>query len=226
MGDLARSFDDGSTEYLEVDLSPVSGEPFTMAAWAYSDDATVDQTVMSVADKDSGNVFHALRLMGSAAGDRINASSSILGTIYTATSSSGFSADTWHHVCGVWAANNDRRVYIDGGSKGTNSNEVNVAGLDRVAIGYTCDKTPVYYLSGRVTMAGVWNVALTDAEVALLAAGWAPLFVRPESLVAFWPLTADDGDWLGTYDLTAFNTPSWAAGPGGIVYPVKLPVIY
>ena len=33
-----------------------------------------------------------------------------------------------------------------------------------------------------------WNVELTEAEMAVLAAGICPIYVRPESLVAYLPL--------------------------------------
>lgn len=34
----------------------------------------------------------------------------------------------------------------------------------------------------------IWDVALSDAEVALLSRGASPMLVRPEALVEYWPM--------------------------------------
>jgi hypothetical protein len=60
----------------------------------------------------------------------------------------------------------------------------------------------------------------------MLAAGFSPLFVRPQSLVAYWPLIRDnDNDIVGGYDMTAYNTPTVAAHPP-VIYPVSPHVTY
>jgi hypothetical protein len=214
---MSRLFDDGSNEYLEIDSSPVASEPFTLACWFYSDNIADRQSLICLADKDVADNYHSLRANGTGAGDPISALS-YDGDSERASTSTGYSANTWHHACGVWAADNDRRAYIDGGSKGTNSNNQNVSGIDRISIGRNGDSTPANYMSGRIAEAAIWSAALTDAEVAILAKGYSPLFVRPQSLVAYWPLIRDeDQDRVGGYDLTAYNTPSIA---------VHLPMIY
>ena len=42
--------------------------------------------------------------------------------------------------------------------------------------------------TGDLAEAAVWNVALTDAEVAALARGIHPFLIRPDALVAYWPI--------------------------------------
>jgi hypothetical protein len=39
---------------------------------------------------------------------------------------------------------------------------------------------------------GIWNVALSDQEVASLAGGVHPTRMRPGALVAYWPLWGDE----------------------------------
>jgi hypothetical protein len=51
--------------------------------------------------------------------------------------------------------------------------------------------TACNWLSGKVAEAAVWNVALTITDVAVLNAGYSPLFVKPQNLVAYWPLARD-----------------------------------
>ena len=43
-------------------------------------------------------------------------------------------------------------------------------------------------MSGHIAEAAIWNVALTAAEVTVLAKGVSPLFIRRQNLVAYWPL--------------------------------------
>lgn len=43
-------------------------------------------------------------------------------------------------------------------------------------------------LDGRVAHATVWNAALTDNEVLMLAQGYHPLTIRPGNLAGYWPL--------------------------------------
>lgn len=217
---MARLFDDASTEYLEIDSAVVTAEPFTLAAWIYSDSSSVAQGVLFIGDKDNADAYHSLRLRGAAEGDPIGALTYDGDTAWASTSS-GYSTDTWHHACGVWSATNSRAAYIDGGSKGTNSTSQSLPQTpDRTCIGRSGDSTPGHYMSGYIADAAIWNAALSDAEVAVLAAGFSPLFVKPGNLVAYWPLIRDeDQDIVGGYDMTAYNTPTIAAHPPKLMRP-------
>ena len=74
-------------------------------------------------------------------------------------------------------------------------------------------------MDGRIAEAAIWNVELTDAEVAILGKGFSPPFIRPESLVFYAPLIRDeDDDRVGGLSLTAYNTPTIASHPP-IIYP-------
>lgn len=216
---MARAFDDGSSQHLELDSPPITAAPFTISAWINSDELTTNQTCIFIGDKDVADNFWALRLSGATGGDPVSFFA-LDGTTVSAATSSGYSADTDHHICAVETAADDRAVFIDGGSKGTNATSVTPAGADRVAIGRSGDSTPGFYMSGNISEVAIWNVALSDAEVALLAKGFSPLFIQPHNLVAYWPLIRDDdNDRIGGFDLTAINTPTVATHPPLIVYP-------
>ena len=225
MTDLARLFDDVQSEYLENTTSaPVLAVPLTIAAWFYCDDVTTwaDRNLVSIQDKDTEVNFFQLRLR---AGDTeiVRAHTRSAAAQAGAVSTAEYSVNTWHHAAAVFSATDARAAFLDGANKGTETTNITPANLDSVSIGRIGDSSPGQYMSGGIFLAAVWDVALTDAEVALLAAKYAPLCIRPESLVAFWPLTAtmNDDDWLGGFDLTAFNEPGWMTGPTGIMYPVK-----
>lgn len=220
---MARLFDDGLSEYLQVASTPVTTYPITLACLFNSDDDTAGQTLMQVTDTAGGTDYHRIALRGDAGGDLLEARSRNGGGV--ALTTTGFSANTRHHACGVFAANNDRAIFIDGGSKGTDTTVSNDAGLDAVSIGRSGDASPGNYMSGSIAEAAIWDVALTDVEVAILAAGYSPLFVRPQNLVAYWALIRDeDQDRVGGYDMTPFNTPTIAAHPP-VLYPAPQSII-
>ena len=62
----------------------------------------------------------------------------------------------------------------------------------------------------------MWDVALTDDEVATLAKGVCPLFVRPGNLLAYWPLIGNNSpeiDCVGRFEMTLTNSPGTSAHP-------------
>ena len=208
---MARQFNNVSLEYLERIASvPVTGPPFTMACWYNTGINNLGLVLMQIQDKDVEDNYHQLALLGATANDPVGAYSRKGDVV--ATTSTGFSTNTWEHACGVWAAANDRRVYKNGGSKGTNTGTSNDANIDSVSIGRAGDSTPLGYMSGAIARAAIWDIALSDAEVALLASpNTLPSEVQADHLVAYWEFLDDDDDEAGSYDLTAYNTPGWAA---------------
>ena len=201
-----------STEYLEVNATPVTAPPFTMACWFYADANTAAYSLMSLADQDVDDHYHQIVLRGDLASDPILATSRNSSGTPSASTSTGYSLNTWHHACGIWAATNSRAVYVDGGSVGTDSTVCATNNMDRTSIGRLGDRTPTRYMSGRIAEAAIWNVALTAAEVATLANGISPLQVRKASLVAYYRCidVTDLNDLIGAGDMTAYNTPASA----------------
>lgn len=202
---MSRLFDDILSDRLVNANAVITGYPFTLACWFNSDNVSISQVLISVGDTATADNYHYLRAAGSVASDPVQAGSAASGTARNATSSTGYSLNTWHHAAGVFTAAADRAAFIDGGSKGTNTQSTTPAGLDATAIGRLETSTPANHMSGMIAEAAVWDVALTDAEVAILAAGYSPLFVRPENRIAYWPLlgrTSPEIDIIGRFEMT------------------------
>jgi len=220
---MARLFNDASTEYLEVTSTPVTATPLTLACWFYSDTTAIIQTLIAVHNHGLPIQSFTLDIRGDIGGDPIHAATTQSSADSHAATSSGYSANTWHHAAAVFTSPTSRAAFIDGGSKGTNTTSRTPSSIDHINIGaldYSIGQAGA--MSGRIAEAAIWNVALTDAEVASLAAGFTPPFIRPQSLVAYWPLVRDeDQDNVGGYDLTPINTPSIAAHPP-IIYPAQI----
>lgn len=185
---MAREFNGNTANNLSVDVAAFSGTPFTMACWFNADLTTSQYALMWVGDKDVTGDFFVLFADGGSAGDPVRFRSTVGGTNSTANTTTGYTVGQWHHACGVSASATSRSVYIDGGGKATATTSSTPAGLDRTAIGVWADSTPSGPFDGKIAEAAIWDVALTDNEVAMLANGVSPLKVRPANLVAYWPL--------------------------------------
>jgi len=201
---VARYFDSASSQKLSIDSAVVTGAPFTLACWFRADNTNSDQGLISLADKDVNNQFFFLRLDGITPVLTARAGSG--GTTGTAQTSTQASANTWHHGVAVFSAANDRAVYLDGAGKGTNTTSVTPTGIDQTAVGVLTRLTPVSFMLGRIAEAAIWNVALSDDDVASLSKGFSPLLIRPQSLAAYWPLFGNDSPepdrWTGSFNLT------------------------
>lgn len=228
---MAMLFDDAAEDYLERDETPVTTPPFTMACWAQTDDVNTYEVMMSMANKDAAYDRHMLWL-SNRTGDPVEAYTSNSGGGNYATTTSGITANQPFHACGVWISDNERHAYINGGSEGVNNNSRSASGINRVSIGRLGDSTPGSYWSGKIWEAAIWNVALADEEVAILARGFSPLFVRPQDLVAYWPLHRRHNyeyppgkvDIVGRYHFTNASGYPSDVDHGKIIYPAGISI--
>jgi len=210
---VARHFEGGSNQSLTYTPFAIT-QPFTLACWFYSlnTNPSAFYPLISVGDKDTPDDQHRLQVA-----DVVDASS-FDGTLSFARSTAAHGADGWYHAAGVWATTNSRAAYLSGGNKGTNADERTIQNIDLAAISQTADSTPLYGTLS-IAEAAIWNVALTDAEVTVLATGVSPLLVRPQSLVCYLPLIRDDDeDIVGGRSFTANGGPTIAAHPR-VFYP-------
>lgn len=207
---MARSFVVGNTEYLRVTNSPVTAEPVTLACWAKLNSvAATHRTAMSIGEVAAGD-YHALQVTNTIVWRARSWDGAAQEAIYTAA----VALESWHHLVAVFAADNDRRIYVDGDRGTDDANAVVVGAFGAVSIGVSADSTPYGYMDGEVAEAAVWDVALTDNEIFQLAQGTPVVFVRPQSLGAYYSLFETDRDfWRSIYNMTAINAPGWAPHP-------------
>jgi hypothetical protein len=188
---VARLLTSTSSEYLEYAGGLLTATPLTMACWFYSPSTSLSMILMSLCNSASTpwarNSFY-LQASGATAGDPVSAGTVDASAGSQANTSTGWSANTWTHACGVWTSATDRAAFINGGSKGTQTTSRVPSGIDRMNLGGLRNGTPTGYLNGRIAEAAIWNVALSDQEVAALASGLSPLKMRPTALVGYWPI--------------------------------------
>lgn len=220
---MARLFDDASNQYLSNSSAVLTAAPITLACWFKSDNITAQQALVSIGKTSDRSTF-LLYCRGNVAGDPIGALSQQSAASAVANTTTGYSSGTWHHGCAVFASSTSRAAYIDGGSKGTNSTSVIPLSLDVTDIGaLNWSSGRLSYFSGDIAEVGIWNVALTDAEVALLAAGLSPLFIQPANLVSYWPIVgrySPEIDRIGAANMTV--TGATTSDHPRIVYPTMM----
>ena len=208
---MARLFN-GTSELLSTTSIPDGSLPMTFGAWVYMTDVSSVQTVFCLADASSNNVFERLQLSGSTLRLRSNDGGSARNVISSGTMSAG----TWQHCVAVVAGAATRTVYIDGANAVTGTNSFSPA-LARMALGATIrSSASQHFLAGRIADAFFYDVALSDDEVAALAAGASPRLVRPGNLLGYWPLwgiASPETDYMGNTSMALTGSPSAADGP-------------
>lgn len=197
-----------------------SGMPFSISLWFQTDDLAQVGAVLAFLGKGSVPTdYFAL----SVAGDKVRIEARTPAVNRAVDTTNAFTANTPHHVLGVFAASNDRRVYLDGddASKGAGSGTATPAAADRFALGARRDSTPDGGFKGAIAHVAFWGAALGATEAAALRAGAWPPDVAPASLLAFYPLTGDDPetDLLGLGPSLALT----GTTIGSFVPPVDIP---
>jgi len=199
---MAYSFN-GSSQYLSCPTGDLFADlPITLACWFKTASNTTNQGLLNICDAATGGQGIRMNAQGAVAGDPIRILA--VGTATTAVdTTAGFTANTWTHACGVFASTTSRTVYINGGNANTNTASSSATGENRLFMGATRAASAFSgYLNGHLAEVGVWNAALTAAEVASLATGVSPRLIRPESLTVYAPLLRELIDVGGVVTIT------------------------
>lgn len=210
---MARLFNDAIPEYL-YGTAPVITYPFVMSVWA-NKDADVLTYLVTIQDADTANRYFALGFHNSGSSGVATFVAREDAAIGVANSSSGGSTGTYYNFCAIAVSATDRRVFFNGGNKGTNATSVTPTGIDQVSIGTRLQAgSPEYSMSGYIAEVAIWNLTnwpgatasdkadLFETIVPSLAKRYVPEFF-PLGRVAYWDLRSGIKDRQGTYDLTA-----------------------
>jgi len=208
----------GTSQHHLTSSTPVTAAPLSLACWFNTDDAVNDGCLVSVSDSATDVNSFELDLAGigeTAVSAQIRAT-----TPDRALSTADFTTGTWYHACAVFASPTSRASYLDGGGKGTNATNLTPLSIDRLGLAARSGLSSLLSFNGRLAEVGIWNVALTDDEVAALARGFSPLCIQPQALVFYAPLVREVQDVRGGRTLTPTGSPT-VAGHCRIIYPHK-----
>lgn len=201
---MARAFASASSQYLARASAILTAAPLTIAGWFNPTDTTA-RYLAGLFNNASGS--NRIGLLWSGGTDsklyaQIQASGVLTNVATTVTASTG----AWHHVGLVKSGAAAHALYLDGGNKVTDATSSTPTGLDATEFGTLNNGgSRSNYFNGLEAEWGVWNVALSDLEFMILAAGISPLLVRPDALVFYAPLMgaySPEIDLIGHRDLT------------------------
>jgi Concanavalin A-like lectin/glucanases superfamily len=197
----------GTNQYLEV-ATAVANRPCTMAAWGYLDTTTGARDIVSVSSKTTTSV---LRLNVNFGQYRI----ADQGNVNAVANGAIVSAGSWNHYAGVFASGSSRTPYTNGVAGAENTTSVAAITPTVTSIGAWFEGTsnPIQFFDGQIAEVGIWNAALTAAEIASLAKGMTCDKVRPQSLVFYAPLVRDLQDARGGLAITNNNAATVANHP-------------
>ena len=193
---MAYNFN-GTTQYLSAGATATS-LPFTLACWVYP-------TVHPL-----GTVGIALGNNSPSANRVILGLSDINATQYKAyiQTQANASASTetvtgvneWRHIAGVFGTST-AEPFLNG-TGGTTHSTATFPVVSETLIGVRRNNTLAFYFQGRIAEVGIWNAALTPAEIASLAKGVICDKIRPQNLVFYSPLVRDLIDPKGGLAIT------------------------
>lgn len=216
---MARDLNGVNQYLLHAGAAVVTAPPCSMGIWFYI--ATGDQGYGLISVGGAYSSQH-MSMLYSHTTNKLLAMVQNGGAYPYAETPLGTTRDVWHHGLAVFAATNERHVYIDGSNKGSNVTNVATPTVTRSTIGIRGDLYGITW-NGLVAEAVYWNVALGDSDAEELASKVSPLSVHPDNIIAHYTLfNAPDLDWVGGYDMTAPNGASDADGPP-IFYPFPEP---
>lgn len=202
----------GTNRFLTA-TTPITAVPITVSCWFYANNNTANMALVVLEDSGGTHRFD-LQALGVTTGDPIQCGAAAGGSSSFARTSTGFSANTWNHACGVQSAINSRTAYLNAGGQVNNTGIQIPVGISVLKIGaLNLSGTNASFFNGSVAEVGIWNAALTAAEIASLAKGMTCDKVRPQSLVFYAPLVRDLIDQKGGLTITNNNGATVATHP-------------
>ena len=186
-------------------LGVTADGPATLACWARRTTGTTDDFLLAVEDSVNSEWYS----IGHEGTD--DAQCVVRRGNHDFGSSGTVNNTGWNHYCGTFTAADDTSAFVNGGGKVTSSVTRTLTVPDSFRIGGRRNGT-TSDLEGDIAEAAIWDVILTDAEIASLGAGVSPMLIRPANLVYYNPLiTYVD---TGTIDTNLFGVGTDAGNSG------------
>ncbi len=165
---MARFFVTASNQFLTRPATVITGYPLSMAAWYRTDTAAVEKLLCAVGVAATNENQHYIALGSSG---KVTATSRG-GSGASAESTASYStSNVWEHAAGTFISATSRFCFLDG-TKGTeNTVSKTPVGMDRSTIGVKANDSSGRPMDGAIAEAAIWNIVLTDEEIAAVASG-------------------------------------------------------
>lgn len=207
---MARSFDGATSDsYLSLGSAMITALPFAYFAVVKTSDSA--GAVVAQRDGSGGSAFARLFVGSGSWGAQYVDDSGTAGTAFSSSPTGN-----WQRLVAVFKSTTSRTIYVDSTSGTENTTTVSGSFTpDTFTIGANISSgSVVTELDGSVAEVGICNGEPTAAMIAAFMAGkLSPAQAARSMIMAYYPLITNDGDIdrVGGYDLTAVNSPTYAA---------------
>jgi len=211
---MAFGFTSASSQHLSTSSTPVTTFPCTLACWVNLTNTTDTCAFISLQNSATQSRIQLSNNAGSTPKRAVQIiASDAVGTLGIAgVNETAFSAGAWYHAAGVFTSSTSPQAFLNGNvgvTAGVGS--ITPTGIDQILIGARRSTALGLYQNGLMAEVGIWNAALTAAEIASLAKGMTCDKVRPQSLVFYAPLVRELIDQKGGLVITNNNAATVAA---------------
>lgn len=198
---MSRSFVSASSQVLSSTTVPVTVVPFSWCCWFRPTGTLANQELLWLGNGAASNNYWTLGIDSTG----VIRNSARNTTEHPALTTVGPSANIWQHAGGTFTSATSRAAYLNGGNKGTQTTSTTPNTTTRFSVGCLHRSVPSNFFDGQIAHVALWNVALTDGEMAALGAGLSPLGVRPQSLKRYAPYLGRDSSDLDIIGRAAFT---------------------
>ena len=199
---MAFKFAAASTQYLSGS-APVTAAPFTISAWFKLDTRFANRAIVTLSQNSGTQRWILYATAGNNTAFFVNDAGGFTQPQVIQTLNTGI----WYNAVAVEASATDHRLFLNGGSKNTTSDNRAPASVIGLNIGNDrYSNTNNNPMDGSIADVAIWNTALTDAEVASIAKGFSATKMQPGNLVFYAPLVRDLIDYSGSLALTNNNS--------------------
>lgn len=187
---MARDFPGGSGNFLARVVPFTSLADFSAAFWILLDSTTAASDLAFLFGRNhTGGSGMSLGFQ-SAGGSTIRV---IDNFVAFRGSGSALGTGSWKHVAVTRSGSGNWILYVDGSQIESVAAAPNaLTGTDNIAIGGPGPSGAGGSIPGKMAEVGVWNAALSAAEVASLAKGFSPQLIRPQSLQSYCRVLGND----------------------------------
>ncbi len=161
-GQIGTAFDfDSADDMVQLPnlLANEDPEPFTVCAW-FNASSLHNGTIWNYAAQAFNN-FDRIITLGVKSSGVVFAGKED----QDAESSTTYTADSWNHICGIFAANGDRKVYLNAGGLGTDTTNRGANNLNRMAIGARWGDSSSRFFDGKIDDVRIYDRVLSAAEI-------------------------------------------------------------
>ena len=159
---MSRTFD-GTDDVIEVVSTIVTAYPLTLLAWFKSTATTTGQVVVGLSRTGGAGQGRKLIYLNGDGTLRLYAQNN--GASSSFPSSGTYSSGVWTHAAAVFAANNDFRIYRDGGNVGSDTSTVDFGTINTFKVGADDSAAPSNFMDGSVAFVHIYNRALSVNEI-------------------------------------------------------------